>query len=1007
MARWQGMLLIAGAVVLAGLLLFGGRLIGFYVDYLWFQSLGYQTVFLTNFWARTLLSIGGALLFLALFLANAWIAVRLARRLVRHPPTHIVGLREGRGPSPFGAVFGGGPYGSGAERPRPFGDLAETMGGPRAAQWLVEHGIGAMVLAGGLGLALLMGLAASAQWSAMLRWLHQVPFGTADPVFGHDVGFYVYTLPLLGFWQAWLAWAVVLSGAAVALIYLLALYAVDDSLEQVGFLLATRARAMRTHLLLLAAALLALVAAGFWFGSYGVVLARHDRMLGADFTDLHARLPATRALAAAAALAALAAAATVTRRGYSLLAGAAVLFAVVLVIGRGALPLLVQRLQVEPAELRQEAPYLARNIQFTRQAYGLDRVSQQVFPAEDTVTADEIRDNQQTIANIRLWDPRPLKDTFNQLQSIRPYYSFDDVDVDRYTVGGQYRQVMLSARELALDRLGTQAQSWVNRRLQYTHGYGVVMSPVNEVSPEGRPSFFIQDLPPAGQLKVDRPEVYYGEQTGSYVIVDTGVKEFDYPSGEQNVFTTFQGGGGVAVGPIWRRLALAWYFGDFNFLVSTYLKPESRVLFRRVVKDRVQRLAPFLKLDADPYLVVADGKLVWLIDGYTTTDRFPYSQLYVERTPVLPGAGGAGTAGAPGGAGSGAPVLYTRTAYNYIRNSAKIAVDAYDGSVTIYLADPNDPLIRTYAAIYPGLFRPLEAMPASLRAHIRYPEDLFRVQAQLLRAYHVQDVQVFYNAEDLWNTATERQGDRPIPVEPYYVIMRLPGQPSEEFLLMLPFTPAGKDNMVAWLAARSDGAEYGKLLLYQYPRDRLIYGPSQVDGRIDNNPEISAQLTLWNQQGSRVIRGNLLVIPIGRSTLYVEPIYLQSESIKLPEFKRVVVASGNQLAMDASLPEVLARLFGPNLGLPSPAPPGAAPPATALATAPPPNVSAAAKAARDAYQRALEALKNGDFATFGEELKNLDARLRELEAQAEGTLVPSAPDSSPAASPTPAATPRP
>jgi len=404
------------------------------------------------------------------------------------------------------------------------------------------------------------------------------------------------------------------------------------------------------------------------------------------------------------------------------------------------------------------------------------------------------------------------------------------------------------------------------------------------------------------------------------------------------------------------------------------------------VADRVQRVAPFLKLDRDPYLVVADGRLVWLVDAYTTSDRYPYSQRVVERAggAALPGVPGApagaprasppDVAGAPGGNQIG---FFPRVAFNYVRNSVKATVDAHDGTITLYLADPADPVVRTYGAIYPGLFRPLEAMPAALRAHVRYPEDLFRVQTEILRAYHVQDPQVFYNGEDLWSTAQETLGGRRQPVEPYYVIMRLPGEAREEFLLMLPFTPATRDNMIAWLAARSDGADYGKLLLYKFPKDRLVYGPAQIDARIDQDPIISAQLTLWNQQGSRVIRGNLLVIPIGNSTLYVEPIYLQAERSQLPELKRVIVATGNRLAMEATLEEGLARLFGPET---AEAPPGGpAAPAAPAAPAPTAPTSGAARAAREIYQRAVEALRAGDFARFGEELRRLEEQLAELE----------------------------
>jgi uncharacterized membrane protein (UPF0182 family) len=633
------------------------------------------------------------------------------------------------------------------------------------------------------------------------------------------------------------------------------------------------------------------------------------------------------------------------------------------------------------------------SIRFTRQAYGLDKIVEQTFPAEEAVRPADIRDNAEAVSSMRLWDPAPLKDTYNQVQSIRPYYVFDDVDVDRYRIDGRMRQVMLSARELVPSRLGQGALTWVNRRLQYTHGYGVAMSPVNETSLEGLPALLVRDLPPAGSVPVSQPEIYYGEQTTGYVIVNTGAQEFDYPRGEQNVFTTFGGSGGLPVGSLVRRVALAWYFGDFNLLVSSYVRPDSRVLFRRLVRERVQRVVPFAKLDRDPYLVIADGRLLWLADGYTLADRFPYAQRIVERL-----AAGTGEAVAPapdpaGGATLGAPSR--RYVYNYIRNSVKVAVDAYDGSVRVYLADASDPVAQAYARIYPGLFRDLSEMPDALRAHIRYPEDLFRVQAQVLRTYHVQDPQVFYNGEDVWSMAFETGADQRQIVEPYYVITRLPGEPAAEFVLVTPFTPLRRDNMTSWLAARSDPPNYGQLRLYAFPRDRLVYGPAQISARIDQDPTISAQLTLWNQQGSRVRRGNLLVIPLGSSALYIQPIYLEAERSQLPELKRVILATGNRLVMEPSLDEALSRLFGADLGLAAgpgaPGTPGAGPALPAPGGAASPEVGAAAGAAREAYQRAHDALRAGDFGRFGDELRRLDELLAQLERAAAGAGAPGQP----------------
>ncbi|HEX2186399.1 MAG TPA: UPF0182 family protein, partial [Chloroflexota bacterium] len=683
----------------APLLLFGERLLSLYVDYLWFSALGYQSVFATGLWARLLSFALGVAIAMAIFLPNLWLARSIARRTLLRIPTRLVYQPPDPAPRP-GRAGSGDP---GLERPRPIADLLETMGGAAAGRSFVLRLGTAPLVSTALAVALVMGLTSGGQWESFLRALQAVPFATNDPVFGRDVAFYVFVLPALRFVQEWLAWAVLLSILMVSGLYLLALYGLDPTLA-VGWLhLQRRALGMRSHVMGLLALLLGVFGAGIWLSTFDVLVARHPRMVGATFTDLHARLPATQALAATVALTALLVLVAIFRRSYSLPLVGGVLVAVVLVLGRGALPVLVQRLQVEPAEVSQERPYLATNIAFTRQAFGLVDVTEETFPAEEAVRVEDVRHNPATIANIRLWDHRPLRDAYNQLQSIRSYYAFDDVDIDRYVIDGQYRQVMLSARELAPERLGAQAQTWVNRRLQYTHGYGVVMSPVNEVSAEGPPTFFLQDVPPLGKLRVERPEIYYGEQTSGYVIVNTAVQEFDYPRGDQNAFTTYQGGGGVPLGPWWRRAALSLYFADFNLLVSSYLQPESQVLFRRQVSERVRRLAPYLKYDGDPYLVVENGRLYWLVDAYTITDQYPYSQLVQDQRLSRPGsAAGQGAAG--GTAGFTPPAPLRRLSYNYIRNSVKVVMDAYDGTVTFYLADPSDPIISTYAAIFPELY---------------------------------------------------------------------------------------------------------------------------------------------------------------------------------------------------------------------------------------------------------------------------------------------------------------
>lgn len=1006
---------IAMLVLLGVVAIFGSRLVSLYIDYLWFDALAYAQVMLSSIGYRVATVVGVGAAALVVILPNFLVALAVARRVLRRIPRAAYDDDDGpfeRGPRTGPrSIFG-------EDRPRPFGDVTVAIGGPEAARAIIEGAPRAWVVGGAVVVAVLLGLGAGSAWDVLARWAYSGPFGVADPVFGHDVSLYVFAIPVLKHLAGWLTDAIVVSAAGAIVIYGLVQYAIDPTFAFVQFHYGTRARAVRAHLLALGAGLAAITGGQLWLGTYDVLIARNERIVGATYTDIYARLPATQALAVSAWVFGGLLVATMFRRSFGLLVPGAALFVAVLVLGRGVLPVLVQKLQVEPAELAQERPYLANNIAFTRMAYGLDKVAERVYPAEDALRPEDLEIGSSTVKSIRLWDHRPLKDTYNQLQSIRPYYVFGDVDIDRYAVvpglaNGTRRQVMVSARELAVERLGAQAQTWVNQRLQYTHGYGMVMSPVNEVTAEGMPNFAVKDVPPTGVIPLTRPEVYFGEQTSTYVVVNTKAEEFDYPKGDQNVFSTYVGTKGIRIGAILRRLAIAWHLGDLNLLVSSYLTPDSQLLMRRNVRDRVRTIAPFLKLDRDAYIVGAEGRLTWVIDAYTTTDRFPYAQRTVDRAGETASATSTGSSASDAARGTNAtrdqtltPFMATR-AYNYIRNSVKVTVDAYDGAVTFYVSDPSDPIIQAYRGIFPGLIRPLDEMPSDLRDHVRYPQDLFHVQAQVITTYHVQDAQVFYNAEDVWTGASEVIGDRRQPMQPYYVTMKIPGEGREEFLLMLPFTPANRDNMIAWLAARSDGESYGQLVLFKFPKDRLVYGPAQVDARIDQDPQISSQLTLWNQQGSRVIRGHLLVIPIGSSTLYVEPIYLQAETSRMPELKRVVVATGNRVVMEPTLEEGLARLFSGDAtdaavpGMPARTPAtaaaGATPAPTTGTRAPAatpvagtvPTVTGTApvnrqsvRDARSAYDRAMDALKAGDFARFGAELRVLDERLRELERAA-------------------------
>ncbi len=848
--RWAKRALIGGlaaiAIIISLILLVNVANIA--VELLWFGSLGLPDVFLTILKTRLLLFFGGAGLFFATFFFSTTLAYRLARRRW--------------------AAWGHA------------GDI-ETAG-RRTPPALV---IVVILALGGL-IALWLGATLSGQWDPALRLPHRTDMGITDPIHGRDVSYYLFVLPVLLIAKSWLLVATIIILVTTAVVYFVWLIMPQtrgQRDEGRGMVLRV-GRPIQAHLSLLAAALMALLAWHQALRLDQLVYAGRGSTLGATFADVNVLAPALWVGLAVAALGAIGLVAGAFAFVRLLWVGPAALGLWVLVwlIGQTMLPAVVHRFVVLPAELETERPYIERNMTFTRQAYGLDEVKETDYPAQDAVTREEIEANAVTLRNVRLWDYLPSLATYNQIQSIRLYYNFLDSDFDRYFLDNEYRQVIISARELVPDNLDAAAQTFVNRRLKFTHGYGVVISPVNEVTPEGLPELYVQDVPPKGKLSITRPEIYYGEalhSVGDWVLTKTDTPEFDYPRGESNVETTYAGESGVAIGSFWRRLLFAWYLGDINLLISRHVQPDTTLLFRRHILERLLRIAPFLLPDRDAYIVAHGGGLYWIQDAYTASGFYPYSQ---------PSLGG----------------------LNYIRNSVKIVTNAYDGSVQFYIADNTDPLIRAYAGAFPDLFKPFSAMPQGLRAHIRYPQDIFAIQSLLYRLYHVKDVQAFYNREDLLAIPTEVRGDTQRTVEPYYVIMRLPGEQREEFVLLLPYTPNNKDNMSNWLAARSDGAHYGELVAYKYPKDKLIFGPLQIEARIDQNEEISQQFTLWNQSGSRVIRGNMLVIPVGQSNLYVEPIYLLADQGSIPEMKRVIMATGNSIVMESTVSEALAELFG-------------------------------------------------------------------------------------------------
>jgi uncharacterized membrane protein (UPF0182 family) len=627
-------------------------------------------------------------------------------------------------------------------------------------------------------------------------------------------------------------------------------------------------------------------------------------------------------------------------------------------------PAIVQQFIVKPNQLEKEKPYITENIRQTRLAYQLNQIEEKDFAYEENLTGTSLANNQLTIKNVTLWDHRPVRDSYTQLQGIRTYYTFADIDIDRYLINGEYRQVMLAGRELDVSRLGG-GEQWINNTFIYTHGYGIVVSPVNIVTPEGQPEFFIKNIPPEAStdLQVSRPEIYFGEMPSGdeYAIVKTTKEEFDYPLGEANRHTFYQEDAGVGIGSFGRKLLFAIRFNRFNLLLNDYIKEDSKILYHRNIAERASRIAPYIKFDSDPYLVIHERRLFWVIDGFTRTDRYPYSTVLRENNPY-----GFGYA----------------DSYNYIRNSVKVVIDAYNGSTTFYSFRPeDDPLIRVYSKIFDGVFKPIDEMPQGLRSHLRYPQDLFDIQTNLFGTYHIEDPNVFFNKEDIWQVAEEVYSKNRQIMESYYAIMRLPGETREEFILLIPYTPREKPNMIAWFCARSDGDNYGRLLVYKFPKTRLVYGPMQVESRIDQTPGISEKLTLWNQQGSNVTRGNMIVIPIDNSLLYVEPLYLQAEQSRLPELKKVIVAYANSIHMEDNLELGLARIFGRSAAV------SASSTVSEVKRSALPDDKAAldmrplrdlARSAIDHYNQAQDAVRRGDWAKYGEMMERVKQDLDRL-----------------------------
>jgi len=909
-----------------------GPIVGFLTDLLWFRSLGLEAVFLrrytAGFWAFVVFLIA----FFLIAVPNLYFALR------PQVPRIVVDT----------------------DAPRRAGALALTL---RLMPLLLIP-------------SFFFGLAGGDEWDSLLRWLNGVPFGTTDPVFGRDIGFYFFTLPVLEFVRGWLLAAVILIAIGVVGLYVVrgVIGVATQPLAGADIGVSARnalalARPARAHLSILGGLFLALIAFGYLLDQFDLLFRDETVLTGAGFTSITARLPALQILTVVVAIAAIATFANAFFRTLWVLAGTLGLWLVASILLLGVYPSLIERFVVTPDQLNKEKPYIARNIEATRQAYALTSVDESdIDVANDPVEAD-VRTQFADISSVRLWDYRPLLAAYQQLQALRQYYAFNDVDVDRYILNGNETPVMLSARELAANQLPAAAQTWVNRHLYYTHGFGAVMTPVGSVGIEGRPGFVLQDIPPAGQPKIDEPRIYYGELTTDYVIVGTSQPEFDYAQEPNDVTTRFSGSGGIGVSSLWDRLLFALRFGDLNVLISSQLSDGARVLFHRQISEREQLIAPFLTYDPDPYFVIADGKQYWINDAYTTGTSYPYSERY-------------------GSGASGRTSKLNASDINYIRNSVKVVTNAYDGSVTYYVVDEQDPVLRTLRNIYPSLFKPIAQMPPSLLAHLRYPEQLFSIQTQIFATYHMTDPSNFYNRNDAWRIANENfnAGSSAQPIEPYYVTAQLPGSTKREFFLFVPMTPAGtqRDNMVAWVAGRADPSDYGKLRVLKLPQSRAIFGPLQIEARITADATIRQQTSLLTVGGgAQVIYGNLIVLPVGNSFLYVEPLFVQANNGKFPELQRVILATQDKIAMSDSFPNALNALFG---SAPVTTQPGPSPTPGPSATPAPSGSAAAAtiaqlvKSASDHYANAQAALKNGDFATYGQELKALEADLARLRA---------------------------
>jgi len=963
-SRWPWIALGVGLVVL----LFLSIGVGFWTDILWYRSVGFESVFWTRFGSAAALFLFGTALALIVLLGNLAIARRLA-------PPGVPGSGAG-----LGEVLDRMSRAAAGRRgfepgPRPIVIDRDALPDLTPTATLVIVGLTILVALG-------IGGSMAASWETVLLWIHRVPFAASgaavsDPVFGHDISWFLFELPFFRAVQSIFNTLVVASLLVAGGRYL-------AGMTGSGFRVPT---SIRVHLAILGGLYLLSVAVGYQLDKYELVYSNRMPVgaIGVSFTDAHAQFLAYDLLTGISAFAAaFLIGAAFTRWTWPLGLTVVVWFLASLLVGR-LYPEAVQRFSVVPNPLVQEGPYLANNIAMTRLAYGLGGWTDTPYHGDAVLTQAQIDEDVTTFRNARLWDYRPLGDTIKQLQTVRRYYDFIDVDTDRYLIDGDLRQVMLSARELDL-AANTEATGWLNQRIIYTHGVGAVMVPVNEVTPEGQPVLFIKNLPPVssqGAPTIGEPRIYFGEEDNGYVIVRAQQPEFDYlPQGADNsgtaanLTTRWTGTNGISLATTLNKVLFAIRFGDLDLLISNQITADSEVLMHRTLADRLQLLAPFLQYDKDPYLVVRnDGRLVYVQDAFTTSDRFPNAQPFDPTTLAATNLHG--------------PI-------DYIRNSVKVVMDAYDGTMTFYVADPTDPIIRDYEAIFPELFRPLSDLPADLTPHLRYPEELFNVQTQVYGRYHVTDAETFYSTNDQWTVPSGKTNEQSLASEAYYVVMRMPGEPNPEFLLLQPMVPASKLNMIAWVAARNDSPNYGTVRVFRFPTDTAVLGPAQIEARIDQDPTISAQITLWNQSGSNVIRGNLIVVPVGDSLIYLQPVYLQSTSSKFPEFQRIVVASPTTVVWGHTLSEALHLLIAAGGQPPGPTPtpggtpgPGASPtPIPSAIPGLPSDVAGLIDYANRHFELAQQALRDGDFARYGQEIELVRQALARLDQLAGPTPSP-------------------